>query len=67
VTLDITEMPSHTHQYSDAGLPDLPVVSPGELFANAFGGASNTTSAGGDQPHENMPPFAVVRFGIWAA
>jgi len=66
VTLEIDQIPDHSHQYSDAGLPDLPVVSPGELFANAFGGASNTTSVGGDQPHENMPPFFVVHWGIWA-
>jgi len=66
VTLDESEMPSHTHLYSDAGLPELPVVSPGELVANAFSGASETIATGGDQPHENMPPFLVVHFGVWA-
>lgn len=66
VTLDIGEMPSHTHVYADPGLPELPVVTPGEAVANIFAGAANTSSAGGDQAHENMPPFGVVHFGIWA-
>lgn len=57
VTLSVTEMPSHQHLYSDAGLPDVPVLGPGEVPVNALSGASLTTATGGGGAHENRPPY----------
>jgi microcystin-dependent protein len=61
-TLTIDEMPSHTHNLKY------------ELNARATGGSPNigtgtsvgseaTTSTGGGQPHNNMPPYKAVY--IW--
>lgn len=57
VTLSVTEMPSHQHLFSDAGLPDVPVLGPGEVPVNALSGASLTTATGGGGAHENRPPY----------
>lgn len=57
--LTINEMPSHSHQtyfrYSDgAGGGNWNYFDPGSNYA------ANTTSVGGSQPHNNMPPYLVV-------
>ena len=74
-TLNISEMPLHTHvpaantNAADQGSP------PGNFWANgnqtAYAGAVNTTmspacvlAVGGSQPHENRPPFLTLNFGI---
>jgi microcystin-dependent protein len=70
VTLSVAQMPEHTH--ADAGhvhsthshlasvafLPDSPPISTPSLFPAATGtGYANIQSAGGDEAHENMPPY----------
>jgi microcystin-dependent protein len=62
------ELPSHTHQWTDPGLIlvtggidplSAALADPG----NPFSSVGNT---GGDEPHENMPPFHALRYGIIA-
>ena len=61
--LTIEEMPSHNHQLpyretrDDAGTG-------GDSNEFSIGDAHkrNTTHTGGDQPHNNMPPYHVVQF-----
>lgn len=66
VQLTISEMPSHDHstsQYSPnidvegAGVPDPSAVGLPKL-------PDSTGDRGGDQPHENMSPFTVLKAGI---
>jgi microcystin-dependent protein len=63
VTLTKEQMPAHTHGYTSAPSygsasgnssphPDLPLVN------------ATTGSAGGDQPHENRPPYYVLAYII---
>jgi len=68
VTLTVAQMPSHDHsssQYSPnidvegAGVPDPSAVGLPKL-------PDSTGDRGGDQPHENMPPFYVLKAGIVA-
>ena len=74
-TLNISELPAHTH---------VPVGNPGTATAtgpagnlwannpnNAYAGASNSSmnpacviATGGSQPHENMSPYLVLNFII---
>jgi microcystin-dependent protein len=79
VTLNSTQMPAHTHQLTastTAGNSDSPS---GNLLANngrggpqfTSAGSVNTTMhpqsvgiAGGNQPHENMPPYLALNFCI---
>ena len=67
-TLTNAEMPSHTHQFIDS--PRLffdqnqasdEIISPASGSANKM--TYSTLSAGGDQPHNNMPPYKAVY--IW--
>lgn len=52
-------MPAHTHTYS--GGP----VQGGNGTGNDWQwGTQNTSSAGGSQPHNNMPPFLVLAYII---
>jgi len=80
VTLDITQMPAHTH--SDAGHSHsytppgttIPVVAPGEapvLAISLLPGITGTGFAsiqptGGDGAHNNMQPFQAVPYIIYA-
>lgn len=67
-TLNIPEMPEHWHSYTPpmfnvdveppAGAPDL--------LAAGVGVSTPTGSSGGGQPHNNMPPYHVIVFGIVA-
>lgn len=66
-TLTLQEMPQHTHQYNQytfgidvesVGIPDPTGVGQPAL-------AQTTTSAGGDQEHNNMPPYLSVKWGIY--
>lgn len=66
-TLTTGEMPSHTHTVDD-NLPDIdfedigaPQPSGGAEIPGVQSGAT-----GGDEPHENMPPFLALRWGIIA-
>lgn len=58
-----SEMPTHAHEHVSSNgynSPEHTDTTPTEF------GAKNTTertaSAGGDEPHNNMPPFLVLRF-----
>lgn len=57
--LTVPEMPSHTHSY-------ITLVQPGDANNGGANGVSSTTSTtnptGGDQPHNNIPPFVRVAF-----
>lgn len=56
VTLTVNEMPSHTHTQewlSGSGGAD-------GSGGNLVDGHQNTSSTGGDQPHENRPPYYTV-------
>lgn len=77
VTLITPQLPVHTHVASaNNGTTGTAQNSPSGAYSNkwsgsAFAQASNTSlnpasvsSAGGGQPHENMPPFQVVNFVI---
>lgn len=63
-TLTIAEMPTHTHGYT-AALPSLStVVVPDE--PSAIPGTATTAPEGGNQAHNNMPPYYVLVYGIIA-
>lgn len=63
-TLTVDEMPTHTHEYTTA-LPSVStVVVPDE--PSAVPSPSTTTPSGGNQPHNNMPPYFVVVYAIVA-
>lgn len=61
-TLTVAEMPNHTH--------NLPTGSAGYFGTTRFCGSDGagenlelaTLSAGGSQPHNNMPPYTVVNY-----
>ena len=69
-TLTVAEMPSHTHTLDDNYRQ---LTQNGAIYHNDFqkaytattpGSAVDTTSAtGGDQPHENLPPYIAIY--IW--
>ena len=62
--LSIAEMPAHTHRYtfsSGQNSPDHVDFSDNE-FGMKDRPMEETTPAGDDQPHNNMPPFVALRF-----
>ena len=78
-TLITSETPSHSH--TDTGHshttgnslllgtsvpPPLDALGPNPLPAFTGSGSANLTSTGGDGPHNNMQPFAVVNYAIIA-
>jgi len=66
-TLTIGEMPSHVHGYSKPEIPTL-VFEPGEVPVSTIDLFPDITgSTGGDEAHNNMQPFAVVQWIIFAA
>lgn len=80
VTLDVLEMPNHshddtghTHTYTPPGVTGL-AVAPGEvpftlpnLIPTLTGSASaNITSTGGGEAHNNMQPFMALNYVIYA-
>lgn len=67
--LTIAEIPSHSHQQGSEALHN--VFGGGSYVGERhWGGTSgvgaftkqNTSTVGGDQPHNNMPPYRVVQF-----
>lgn len=70
VTLTEAQMPSHSHEYQPRIDMNLDLESPGApdiLGAGITPLLTNVTfETGGDQPHENRPPFFKVRFFIVA-
>lgn len=63
-TLTIDEMPTHTHDYVSAGASVTTIVVPDE--PSAIPSPSVSSPTGGNLPHNNMPPFVVVKYGIVA-
>ena len=65
-TLTIAEIPSHSHSVHGTDHNNTPRhtdYSSGE-YGNYINNHTNTGSTGSNQPHNNMPPFAVVNFII---
>lgn len=73
-TLNISELPAHTHvPVGSSATPSAPSAG-GNLWAqiqNHYNPAANTamspaciTATGGNQPHENMSPYLVLNFII---
>lgn len=62
--LTIAEMPTHVHGYVSAIGSVSTVVVPDE--PSAVPAPSVTEPEGGSQPHNNMPPYYVVRYGLVA-
>jgi len=66
--LSESEMPSHKHSFNKRG--DDGVGATGSSFSvvgfdtNIGGGDGDMNNTGGDQPHNNMPPFLAVSFII---
>ena len=54
--LSQVEMPNHNHQYNAGGGVECQGVNGGGRWA-IKGDSNGTSSAGGNQPHNNMPPF----------
>jgi microcystin-dependent protein len=74
-TLNISEMPAHTHvPLASSAAPSVadPTGNTWPTRANAYSTAGPNTSmnpadilpTGGNQPHENMPPYLVLNFII---
>lgn len=63
VTLTEAQMPSHTHNYALVNAP-WPPGDWGDRRDNVWRGAETaaTTATGGNQPHNNMPPFYVLTY-----
>jgi microcystin-dependent protein len=74
-TLIVTEIPAHTHAVQGVTSNASSASATGNSWAvttqNAYAASPNTTlapaaaaSAGGSQPHNNMPPYLVLNFVI---
>jgi microcystin-dependent protein len=63
VKLTEAQMPSHTHNYTLVNAP-WPPGDMGSRSQNVWRGAETaaTTPTGGNQPHNNMPPFYVLTY-----
>ena len=64
--LTIEEMPKHSHSYRETiWVSQSGQVIPWGSEFNIF--SSQTGQAGGDQPHNNMPPYRVFNFWVRVA
>jgi len=64
-TLTAAEMPAHTHtELIPVNTPNLSGVEAPTIAASI--GSSVTGSTGGGQPHNNLPPYLVVHWAIYA-
>jgi hypothetical protein len=59
-TLTIDEMPAHTH--SQWGVNRSQEFETSQGLSAAQNSSSNTGSTGGDQPHNNMPPYYAMAY-----
>ena len=59
-TLSINEMPAHTHTVSGIENPGGTGSSGSEDGTSSFDSSLTTSSTGGGQAHNNMPPYLVV-------
>lgn len=62
--LTTTEMPSHTHQYA-MHTQSVTGANGTVLKPNPTGQSLTTAATGGGLPHQNMPPYLVVRWAIF--
>ena len=63
VTLGIEQIPSHTHNITSGQF-----TTDGQCGAhscNNYHGERTSTSTGGGQPHENMPPYMVIAYFMY--
>ena len=67
VTLGIEHMPAHSHGYNEP-IPNIDIEAPGapDILAAGVGPIQQTTEVGGGEPHNNLPPFFTVLYGIVA-
>ena len=61
-TLTVDEMPNHSHRLYE-GLTGGPESGP-RWYSNASNSGHLIESTGGDQPHNNMPPYMAVNYII---
>lgn len=66
-TLTLSEMPSHGHSY-DKAVPNIDVEGAGvpDILAAGVLPNQDTSSSGGGEAHNNMPPFLAVVWAIFA-
>lgn len=66
-SLQVEEMPAHSHGYTPP-IANVDLETPGapDIFAAGVGIAAQTSVEGGGNPHNNMPPYYVVRYGLIA-
>ena len=66
--LTIAEMPSHDHSSHSHPIPNIDGEAPAipDISASPPFNLANTGNRGGDQSHENMPPFRALHYGIVA-
>lgn len=78
VTLEVEQMPPHTHDTLPhshgevTALPNATTIGPGAPQPTAIPGVGTTAPSGvtilaqgGGLPHDNMPPYTVVKMGVW--
>ncbi|MDD3181704.1 MAG: hypothetical protein PHD48_02720 [Alphaproteobacteria bacterium] len=67
-TLSVTEIPAHAHgtdwqEYNENGKGSVPVMASGNSNSPEwYHFSSPTLNAGGDQPHNNMPPYIALLY-----
>lgn len=64
-TLTVDEMPSHSHAYSGA-ITAVDLVDVGAPLPGAAVSPLITDTAGGNQPHNNMPPYLALNYYLIA-
>jgi len=64
-TLTVPEMPQHSHSY-ELAIINTDIL--GELPAPSLNALSPSTTgtSGGNEPHNNMPPYMAVNWGIFS-
>ena len=67
VTLTIAQMPAHTHPYTDRYTVERRAIDSGSDMRRDDDRTENKTtgSTGGNQAHENRPPFVTVLWRMW--
>lgn len=67
VQLTVDELPAHSHGYTGVS-PDIDLEDVGvpQITAASVLPFQTTTETGGNQSHDNMPPYLTLRWAIWA-
>ncbi len=61
------EMPSHSHSYTSSGAQNYVKVEPSSTFGRSADKQATTSTAGGDQPHNNLQPYVTVYYWLRTA